>query len=284
MRSISLIITSLLLCLTAKAQTADTPPDATERMSGDVLYYEETVYNEWNIRLTPGSGTADAGQDLNIPIRRLESVSCHRFDDSGHERQVVRYVQRNSNIGDLSRNLEGSIVYTANEISRDVPDTRLTTVYRLDRTFVKEVWAYNRTDSIMTRRDSCYYDTQGNLKGSVTLFDSIQMKGEIEGTDRNGSYRISYQDGTQQQFRFDPDGFLIRYTDRDGMTVKYSYNDRGHLTRQTSEWTDGSVLNIVYDEYQYDTQGNWIQRSRKVKDPGEQPRSVKTVTRTYTYR
>ncbi len=284
MRRIAPILTSLLLCLTAKAQTADTPPDATERMSGDVSYYEETVFNEWNMRLAPGSGTTDDGKDLNIPIRRQESVVCHSLDSSGREKGTVRYVQRNANIGDLSRNQEGAIVYTANDISRDVPDTRVTTLFHPDRSFLKEVWSYNRTDSALIRRDSCFYDAQGDLKGTATLFDSIPIKGEIESTDRNGSYRILYQDGTQQLFRYDPEGFLIRYTDRDGMTVRYSYNERGHLIRQTSEWTDGSILNIVFDEYEYDFQGNWIRRSRKVKDPGEQPRSIKTVTRTYIYR
>ncbi len=84
--------------------------------------------------------------------------------------------------------------------------------------------------------------------------------------------------------KYDSDNFLVRYTDRDGMTVRYYYNERGNLIRQSSEWTDGSVLNVVFDEFEYDDYGNWIRCLRKVKDPGEQPRSVKIIERKYIYR
>ena len=42
------------------------------------------------------------------------------------------------------------------------------------------------------------------------------------------------------------------------MTVRYYYNERGNLVRQSSEWKDGGVLNYVFEDFEYDDYGNWI--------------------------
>ena len=265
----------------ALAQTTTAPP-ATERLNGDVAYFEETTYNVWNIRLFNESG--NTGQGSTSPILRQESVICHEFDGNGRETQVIRYVQRNANIGSWGMDENGMIDYQVNEISRDIPDTRSVMSYRSGRMVLNKEWSYNLSDSTICGVDSLIYDTDGNLTAVISERDGQKEEGVCDKSDRNGSYRITYSDGTERSYKYDSDHLLIRYTDRDGMTVRYTYNERGHLTRQTSEWTDGNVLNIVYDNYEYDENGNWTRRTRTIKDPGQPPRSTKKVERTYRYR
>ena len=38
------------------------------------------------------------------------------------------------------------------------------------------------------------------------------------------------------------------------------------------------------EDFEYDDYGNWTRCLRKVKDPGETPRSVKIIERKYIYR
>lgn len=232
MRHPATFISALLFCAPLYAQ-----PQATQILQGSISYYEETTYNLWRMRLN-----SESGQTVQ-EIKRPESVVCHEFDSLGHETVITRYVQRDSNVGSIGRDDDGSINFIANEIRRDTPDTR----------------------TVMT------YDGQGKLQSrktwSFNLGDSTLVDTETE---------ISY--------KYDSDNFLVRYTDRDGMTVRFYYNERGNLVRQSSEWTDGSVLNIVFDEFEYDDYGNWTRCLRKVKDPGQEPRSVKIIERKFIYR
>lgn len=227
---------SVLLCAPMCAQ-----PQATENLQGNVSYYEETTFNLWSIRLNSGDAD-DAGQTVQ-QIKRPESVTCHEFDARGHEISSTRYVQRDANVGSLGRDEDGNINFIANEIRREVPDTR--TVMEYDgqgKLTSRKTWSYNLGDSSLV-------DTE-----------------------------------TGSTYKYDSDNYLVRYTDRDGMTVKYFYNERGNLIRQTSEWKDGGVLNIVFEGFEYDDYGNWTRCLRKVKDPGQPPRSVKVIERKYTYR
>ena len=232
-----ILLSALFLCSVLRAQTVSIPPTATERLGGNVSYYEETTYNLWSLRLTSGD------QDVQ-EIKRPESVVCHRFNEQGLETSVTRYVQRDANVGSIGMDDDGNVNFIANKIRRDTPDTR----------------------TIKT------YDEQGNLLSSQTwsfnLCDSI----------------LAESDSTGASYKYDSDHFLVRYTDSDGMTVKYYYNERGNLVKQTSEWKDGGVLNIVFEDFEYDEYGNWTRCTRKVKDPGEPPRSVKIIERKFIYR
>ena len=179
-------------------------------------------------------------------IKRPESVVCHRFNDRGLETSVTRYVQRDANVGSIGMDEDGNIDFIANGIRREIPDTR--TVMDYDdqgRLLSRKTWSYNLGDSTLITSDS---DSTGNT------------------------------------YKYDSDHFLIRFTDRDGMTVRYLYNQRGNLVKQTSQWKDGGVLNIVFEDYEYDEYGNWTRCIRQVKDPGEKPRSTKIIERTYIYR
>lgn len=103
------------------------------------------------------------------------------------------------------------------------------------------------------------------------------LKKEI--LDRHGSFRLS--DGST--YKFDSDHFLVRFTDSEGITVKYSYNERGHLVRTVTEWNDASSATVTYDTYIYDGYGNWTSRIRNEKRPGETPRPVAIEERRYRY-
>lgn len=266
-----------------EAQNISIPPTATERLGGDVSYYEETTYNLWSIRLTSGDGTT--GEQTVQTIKRPQETVCHNFNDQGKETVITRYVQRDSNVGSIGRDNEGNIDFIVNNISRISPDTR--TVVQYDSTgclYSINTWSYNLGDSSLIRSDTCIYDSAGQLTVINMQRDSLPSKGAYHSDDRNGSYHILYEDGTMESCRYDTDGFLIRYTDRDGMFFKYLYNERGNLAKQTSEWKDGGVLNIIFEDYEYDEYGNWTRCVRKVKDPGEPPRSTKIIERTLIYR
>lgn len=244
MRHHAIVISALLLYTPLGAQTVVNTPNATQRIEGNVSYYEETTYNLWSIRLNSGGG--NTSEQTVQEIKRPESVICHKFDNHGHEIMTTRYVQRDANVGSIGRDQYGNINFVANEINRATPDTRTVMEYDSNgRITSTKTWSFNLGDSILVPSDS----------------DSI-----------NNTYK------------YDSDHFLIRYTDRDGMTVKYIYNERGNLIKQTSEWKDGSILNIVFEDFEYDEYGNWIRCVRKVKDPGEPPRSTKIIERTYIYR
>ena len=90
--------------------------------------------------------------------------------------------------------------------------------------------------------------------------------------------------GTSESYRYDSERYLVRYKDRDNKVIRFFYNERGLITRQISEWENGSVLNVVFTDYEFDEFGNWIRCIRQVKDPGEPPRSTKIIERTYSYR
>lgn len=234
MRNLVTVISALLFCAPIYSQ-----PQATETLQGPISYYEETTYNLWRMRLNSGT---DSGQTVQ-EIKRPESIVCHEFDTNGHETVITRYVQRDANVGSIGRDEDGSINFIANEIRRDIPDTRTVMTYDgQGKLQSRKTWSFNLGDSTLVDTES----------GSTSKYDS--------------------------------DNFLVRYTDRDGMTVKYYYNDRGNLIRQTSEWKDGGVLNIVFEDFEYDDYGNWTRCLRKVKDPGEPPRSVKIIERKYIYR
>ena len=185
------------------------------------------------------------GPQASQSIKRPESVTCHQFDADGHETATTRYVQRDANVGSIGRDEDGNINFIANEISRVTPDTRT-------------IMTYNESGELITRQ------TWSFNMGDSTLIE--------EAPDSLNTYR------------YDSDNFLIRYTDSDGMTVRYYYNERGNLVRQSSEWKDGGVLNYVYEDFEYDDYGNWIRCVRKLKDPGEPPRSTKIIERSFIYR
>lgn len=228
------------MCTPVCAQSFSSTPPATERLQGNVSYFEETTFNVWSIRLNTSQGNESVSS-----IKRPESIVCHVFDAHGLETVTTRYVQRDANVGSIGQDDEGNINFIANDISRSVPDTRTLMTYdEHGKLLTRNTWSFNLGDS--------------------TLISS--------GTDSIGTYR------------YDSERFLVRYTDPDGMTVRYYYNERGHLTRLSSEWKDGGVLNIIFEDFEYDDYGNWIRCVRKVKDPGEPPRSVKIIERSYIYR
>lgn len=275
----------LLICLAMlcghcilHAQAVNLPPYATEHLNGNVAYYEECTFNLWNLRLT-----SENGQTVQA-IKRPESIVCHEFDEYGNETVTTRYVQRDANVGSVGMDDEGNIDFQANEISRSVPDTRTLMSYdEANHLITRYVWSFDAADSVIIRSDSCLYDSTGVWMGVIMLRDSMMMTGQLEKQGRNG-WNIVFSDGTDEQYRFDPDRNITRYTDHDGMTTRYTYNERGNVIRQTSEWKDGSELNVIFEDFEYDENGNWTKCTRKVKDPGESPRSVKIIERSYIYR
>lgn len=273
----------LSLCLSMNAQTVSVAPNATEHLSGDVCYYEETTYNLWNLRLFDSPD--QTGQQTVQAIKRPQNIECHEFDSQGNETVITRYVQRDANVGSIGFDDDGNIGFTANEISRAVPDTRTVKSYdRKGRLSTTKTWSYNLADSALILSDSCVYDSAGVLCGIIMLRDSVPVPNRYELLDRNGSYSITYPDGTAENYRYDSDRLLIRYRDRDRTTVRYSYNERGQVIRQTSEWENGGTLNVVFTDYEFDENGNPTRYTRQVKDPGLPPRSTKIIERIYTYR
>lgn len=283
MKRLIIIIASFLSWYSLNAQKDIFTPAPTERLNGDVSYYEETTYNIWTLRLF--SGPDQKGEQTTRTIKRPQSITCHRFDSLGHETVITRYVQRNASVGSIGRDSLGNVDFIANEISRITPDTR--TVMSYDgqgRLCTTKTWSFNLADSTLTQSDSCLYDSTGVLYGMQILRDSLHVPNNYQRQDRNGSYTISYYDGTYQQYRFDSEHCLVRYRDREGKTVRYYYNERCNIIRQVSEWENGSTLNMIFDDYEYDDYGNWTRCSQNEKDPGMPSRSLKIIERTYNYR
>ena len=244
MKHLLTAIQAMLLFMPLHAQTFSTAPQATECLQGNVSYFEETTYNVWSIRFN--SPDSKDGEQTVQTIKRPESIVCHEFDAQGHETVTTRYVQRDANVGSIGRDEDGNIDFIANEISRSTPDTRTVMEYDNNGKLIStKTWSFNLGDSTLV----------------ATSSDSIN-----------------------NTFKYDSDHFLIRYIDQDGMTVKYYYNERGNLVRQSSEWKDGGVLNYVFEDFEYDDYGNWIRCVRKLKDPGEAPRSTKIIERSFIYR
>ena len=283
MKRLIIIIASFLSWYSLNAQKDIFTPAPTERLNGAVSYYEETTYNIWTLRLF--SGPDQKGEQTTQTIKRPQSITCHRFDSLGRETVITRYVQRNASVGSIGRDSLGNVDFIANEISRITPDTR--TVMSYDgqgRLCTTKTWSFNLADSTLTQSDSCLYDSTGVLCGMQILRDSLHVPNNYQRQDRNGSYTISYQDGTYQQYRFDSEHCLVRYRDREGKTVRYYYNERCNIIRQVSEWENGSTLNMIFDDYEYDDYGNWTRCSQNEKDPGMPSRSLKIIERTYNYR
>lgn len=283
MKRLIIIIAAFLSWYSLNAQKDIFTPAPTERLNGDVSYYEETTYNIWTLRLF--SGPDQKGEQTIRTIKRPQSITCHRFDSLGRETVITRYVQRDANVGSIGRDSLGNVDFIANEISRITPDTR--TVMNYDgqgRLCTTKTWSFNLADSTLTQSDSCLYDSTGVLCGMQILRDSLHVPNNYQRQDRNGSYTISYQDGTYQQYRFDSEHCLVRYRDREGKTVRYYYNERCNIIRQVSEWENGSTLNMIFDDYEYDDYGNWTRCSQNEKDPGMPSRSLKIIERTYNYR
>ena len=283
MKRLIIIIAAFLSWYSMNAQKDIFTPAPTERLNGDVSYYEETTYNIWTLRLF--SGPDQKGEQTTRTIKRPQSITCHRFDSLGREKVITRYVQRNASVGSIGRDSLGNVDFIANEISRITPDTR--TVMSYDgqgRLCTTKTWSFNLADSTLTQADSCLYDSMGVLCGMQILRDSLHVPNNYQRQDRNGSYTISYQDGTYQQYRFDSEHCLVRYRDREGKTVRYYYNERCNIIRQVSEWENGSTLNMIFDDYEYDDYGNWTRCSQNEKDPGMPSRSLKIIERTYNYR
>ena len=257
------------------------PPYATEHLGGHVSYYEEVTYNLWNLRLN----TADSKEQAVQPIKHQESIVCHEFNLNGNETLITRYVQRDSNVGSIGRDDDGNLNFIANEISRITPDTRTLLSYgEQDRLITRKVWSFNAGDSTMILSDSCIYDSTGTLSCFIMIRDSVSTISQYKRQGRTGGWSIIYSDGTSEEYRFDSEHNLLRYTDRDGMTLKNTFNERGHIIKQTSEWEDGSVLNVVFEDFEYYDNGNLTRCIRIVKDPGESPRSTKIIERSFRYR
>lgn len=272
---------TVLYCHILGAQGTDLTPDPTERLSGQVKYYEEITYNVWNLRLSSGQ----TGEATIQTIKRPQSITCHEFDAQGHETVITGYVQRNANVGSIGMDSLGNIDFIANDISRATPDTR--TVMHYDdqgRLGMKKIWSFNIEDCALVLADSCVYDSAGTLCNIIMTRDSIPLPNIYQKQDRNGSYSITFNDGTSESYRYDSERYLVRYKDRDNKVIRFFYNERGLITRQISEWENGSVLNVVFTDYEFDEFGNWIRCIRQVKDPGEPPRSTKIIERTYSYR
>ncbi|MBO7112924.1 MAG: hypothetical protein J6V75_03145 [Bacteroidaceae bacterium] len=283
MKRLIIIIAAFLSWYSMNAQKDIFTPAPTERLNGDVSYYEETTYNIWTLRLF--SGPDQKGEQTTQTIKRPQSITCHRFDSLGRETVITRYVQRNASVGSIGRDSLGNVDFIANEISRITPDTR--TVMSYDgqgRLCTTKTWSFNLADSTLTQSDSCLYDSTGVLYCMQILRDSLPVPNNYQRQDRNGSYTISYYDGTYQQYRFDSEHCLVRYRDREGKTVRYYYNERCNIIRQVSEWENGSTLNMIFDDYEYDDYGNWTRCSQNEKDPGMPSRSLKIIERTYNYR
>ena len=273
----------LAVCFDLNAQTVNVAPNATEHLSGEVCYYEEITYNLWNLRLFDAPD--QRGQQIVQAIKRPQSIECHEFDANGNETVITRYVQRDANVGSIGFDDDGNIGFTANEISRAVPDTRTVKSYDSSgRLITTRTWSFNLGDSALVLSDSCVYDSTGVFCGIIMLRDSISLPNRYESLDRNGSYSITYPDGTAESYRYDSEHQLTRYRDRDRTTVRYSYDERGSVIHQTSEWENGGTLNVIFTDYEYDEYGNWTRCTRQVKDPGNPPRSTKILERTFIYR
>lgn len=283
MRRLISILSVILSSYSLNAQEANSVPVPTENLRGSVCYYEETTYNIWTLRLFSGQDQ-NSGQTTHT-ISHPQSIICHEFDSLGNETVITRYVQRNANVGSIGRDSLGNVDFIANEISRNMPDTRTVKCYdSLGRLNTSKTWSFNMGDSTLISSDSCTYDSTGVLVGIVMYRDSLPVSNVLIRHDRNGSYSIDYKDGTSHSYRYDSDRFIVRYKDRDGKIVRYLYNERGNITRQTSEWPNGSTLNVNFENYQYDDFGNWTRCSSTQKDPGMPPRSQKIIERTYKYR
>lgn len=281
MRRLHIICMTALYCHILSAQSIDVTPDPTERLRGQVKYFEEITYNVWNLRLSSGQ----AGETTIQAIKRPQSITCHEFDSLGNETVITRYVQRNANVGSIGMDSLGNIDFIANEISRATPDTR--TIMRYDdqgRLSLKSIWSFNLEDSALVLKDSCIYDSVGMLCNIIMTRDSIPVPNTYQRQDRNGSCSITFDNGTTENYKYDSERYLTRYKDPDNKVVRYYYNELGVITRQVSEWENGSELNVVFTDYEFDESGNWIRCTRLVKDPGEPPRSTKIIERCYLYR
>lgn len=238
----SLLLTALFACFTAYAQNSWIQPQPTERLYGNVSYYEEETYNLVFIRLHYGT-ESDAPETVQT-LRRAKSVSCHEFDESGRETKMTEYVQRDASMGTLSTDGNTS---DSNEIRRDNPV----------RTIVRQ------TD------------------GMIVTHDGITDTVSFEVTDRHGSYIMHLAGGKQCSCKFDSDRNLVRYTDSEGMVIRYSYDENGHLSRTVTEWTGESSSTITYDSYEYDENGNWTRRIKNAKVTGEPAKPIAIEERRY---
>lgn len=215
-----------------------------ERLAGDVTYYEEETYSLVFIRLYSGTETLQT-------LRRAQNITCHEFDANGRETRMTEYTQRDANIGSLT--VDGS-TQSPNGIRRDNP-----------------------------ARTVAYEYSESGLSSIYISKDSITDTLFCERLDRNGSYRAFSPNGKASTYRYDLDHCLVRYSDSESMTVRYTYNDRGHLIRSTTEWNDASSQTVTYDSYQYDEYGNWTSRIKNEKSPGESPRPIAIEERRYRY-
>ena len=246
------LIPALAACFAASAQNPFVQPYPTERIGGDVSCYEEMTYSLVFIRLHYGSDS-DAPETVQT-LRRARSVTCHKFDESGRETEMTEYAQRDAGMGTLST--DGSVT-EASVIRRDNPV-----------------------------RTVCYIYDDGQQAGMTVTHDGTTDTVRFEVTDRHGSYTMHMKDGKQCTCRFDSDGYLVRYTDSDGMVTRYSYNENGHLVRTVTEWSDEngeSSATFTYDSYEYDASGNWTRRIKNSKVTGEPARPAAIEERSYRY-
>ena len=110
------------------------------------------------------------------------------------------------------------------------------------------------------------YDQNGNLTRAVNplgqtvraTYNSLSELTSITDADNNTQYSysatgnllgITYPDGTQQLFTYDPLGNMSETIEQDGDPVSYQYNDQGLVTQES--FADGT-----YQTFGYDSHGN----------------------------
>ena len=243
------------------------------RPAGDIAYYEERTYSLWNLQL-------EGVKDGDIQIRHIQSIVCHSFDNDGNEVCRTEYRNRNSGIVDIEIGEDG-IPHAANDtIDRSIPSTRIDFIYERENSCGKPVrmerWESDTSVISMVSSDTLIYDTEGRLLKAGTA--------DIVHSGRNGSYDIGYPDGKKHAFKLDSDGFLVRYSDNEGLEARYSYNEHGCVICIEQEWNNESITTTLFDEYKYDRYGNWTSCRRYALLPEGRKRLTGILERNYDYR
>ena len=241
------------------------------RPSGDIAYYEELTYSLWNLQL-------EGVKNGDMQIRHIQGIVCHSFDDNGNEICRTEYRNRNSGIVEIEIGEDGLPRVANDSIDRSTPAARIRILYGSDsgKPERMERWESDTSAIGLTSSDTLVYDSQGRLLKAGTA--------DIVHSGRNGSYSIEYPDGKKRSFKLDSDGFLVQYSDHDGLEARYSYNEHGCVICIEQEWNNESISTTLFDEYEYDIYGNWTFCRRYALLPEGRKRLTGIIERVYNYR
>jgi RHS repeat-associated protein len=114
---------------------------------------------------------------------------------------------------------------------------------------------YDRAGNLLTSRDPLGRPTDFGYGGPydklLSVYDARGNAVQYAHDGRGNVTRITYEDGSHEDFQYDGDGNLSAWTNRRGETITYTHNARGQVTAKNVPDTLGA------DEfaYKYDTVG-----------------------------